>query len=107
MDKDVPPEYSFGYRRDIPGSSPLSLLYSTPNNVGPGSYVSNLNLPGHSQLNDEPKYSFRKEERKTLGKKGYDKFQTYDDKTFAIGVQVNSKKQTLPKYTVGKEKRCK
>ena len=48
MDKEDPPKYTFGYRRDLPGSSPLSLLYSTPNNVGPGLYVSNLELPGHS-----------------------------------------------------------
>ena len=39
-----------------------------------GLYISNLDLPGHSMLDDAPKYSFRKEERKGLGKKTFDKF---------------------------------
>lgn len=48
MDKKDPPKYTLGHRRDLPGTSPLNLLYSTPNQVGPSSYISNLALPPHS-----------------------------------------------------------
>lgn len=74
MDKMDPPKYTFGHRRDLPGTSPLNQLYSTPNNVGPSSYVGNLALPGHSKLESAPKYTFRKEDKRGLEKKQFSKF---------------------------------
>lgn len=35
----APPHFSFGYRRDLPGSSALAPTCSTPVIVGPGAYL--------------------------------------------------------------------
>jgi hypothetical protein len=58
-------KFSFGYRRDYPGFSCLQPLISTPNVVGPGSYVIQ-HKPDTSEIITNPKYSFTRAHRKRL-----------------------------------------
>ncbi|KAM3135007.1 hypothetical protein pb186bvf_012831 [Paramecium bursaria] len=97
-------KYSFGYRRDIPGASALAPTCSTPVIVGPGAYLQKQPA-STSNIEDLPKWSFTKGPK--IGKyfEGWDKHQTYDTKQIAVGTQVNSKKQSLPAYSVGKSSR--
>lgn len=95
-------KYSFGFRRDIAGSSPLVLLTSTGPVVGPGKYAHNQE--SLSKFHDPAKITMPKDIRDRQFKP-VDRNQTFDAKTKAIGVQVNSKKKTMPIISFGKAKR--
>ncbi|CAD8075831.1 unnamed protein product [Paramecium primaurelia] len=100
----TPPQFSFGYRRDIPGASALAPTCSTPVIVGPGAYLQKP--PANtSNLEDASRWTIPKGPK--IGKyfEGWDKNQTYDTKQIAVGVQVNSKKKSYPAFSVGKSTR--
>ncbi|KRX04808.1 hypothetical protein PPERSA_06442 [Pseudocohnilembus persalinus] len=104
QDVKNPEKYSFGFRREIQGASPLVANSSTPYIVGPGSYIQK-NVPKTSVIEDEPHWSFGKGPKLHKQHPGWDKNQTYDTKTRAIGNQLKSQKKTLPKFSFGKARR--
>ena len=91
----------------------MAPVTSTPVIVGPGSYLKKpvnyfgeyLKPASTSNLLDEPAWSIPKGPKLGKGFEGWDKNQTYDTKTRAVGTQVNSRKNTLPSYSVGKSQR--
>jgi len=96
-------KYSFGVRREIKGASPLVLLISTPNQVGPGSYIK-LGQGNTSTMEDHPEFSFPKDPKLKLDGPNFQKNQTYDTRS-SIGFQVASKNTTMPYISVGKAKK--
>ncbi|EAS00318.1 sperm-tail PG-rich repeat protein (macronuclear) [Tetrahymena thermophila SB210] len=97
-----PPKFSFGFRREIQGFSPLVANSSTPQLVGPGSYIQK-NVPNTSKIRNEPKWSFPNAERFS----GFqaDLSNAHYTKPRAIGTQYDSRKQTLPMFSFGKSTR--
>ncbi|EGR33575.1 hypothetical protein IMG5_048920 [Ichthyophthirius multifiliis] len=61
-DQKNPPKFTFGQKREVAGQSPLVYMGSTPNLVGPGSYILK-NVPKTSKIQNEPKYSIPKAKR--------------------------------------------
>jgi len=99
------PLYSFGVRREIKGASPLVLLISTPNQVGPGSY-GKLEQENTSTMADHPTWSFPKDQKLRPSGPNIQKNQTYDTRS-SIGSQIASKNQTMSEISIGKAKRDK
>ena len=90
--QDRPPKYSFGFRRDVKGSSVLQNLTATPGSVGPGRYVP------EASSNPSNKHNFSKWTLPKAGRTGpearpVDKHQTYDTRS-SIGRQNDSKKKS-------------
>jgi len=96
-------KFSFGVRREIKGASPLVLMISTPNQVGPGSYVK-LGQGNTSTMADHPTWSFPKDKKHRPTMVNAQKNQTYDTRS-SIGFQIASKNRTMPLIAVGKAKR--
>ena len=76
-------KFSFGYRRNLPGSSPVAPLISTPVNVGPGHYVGN-DLPITSKIDKAPQWSIPKHPKLKHDFKPPDKNQTYYTKSLLL-----------------------
>jgi len=98
-----PALYSFGVRREIKGASPLVQLISTPNQVGPGSYV-RLGQGNTSTMPDHPQFSFPKDKKLRLAIPNIQKNQTYDTRS-SIGVQVATRNRSMPLISIGKAKK--
>jgi len=98
-----PPKFSFGVRREIKGASPIVLMASTPNQVGPGSYL-RLQQENTSIMPDHPQYSFPKDKKHRPHHANIQKNQTYDTRS-SIGQQAVSKNRTMPVIAIGKAKR--
>lgn len=98
-----PPKYSFGVRREIKGASPIVLMASTPNQVGPGSYLK-LQQGNTSIMPDHPQYSFPKDKKHRPHQVAIQKNQTYDTRS-SIGLQCASKNRTMPEISIGKQRR--
>ena len=96
-------KHSFGYRRDYPGFSCLQPLISTPNVVGPGSYLIQQK-PDTSEIITMPKHSFAKAQRKRLVNKDFTINQTFSNLS-SLGVQQMSAKGTGPIVNFAREKR--
>jgi len=97
------PKFSFGVRREIRGASPLVQLISTPNQVGPGSYI-RLGQGNTSTMPDHPQFSFPKQKKGGMYSNGLQKNQTYDTRS-SVGGQVASKNRTMPEVSIGKARR--
>jgi len=95
--------FSFGVRREIKGASPLVLMASTPVQVGPGSYLK-LNQGNTSTMPDHPVHAFPKDLKHRPHTANFQKNQTYDTRS-SIGLQIASKKRTMPEISVGKARR--
>jgi hypothetical protein len=98
-----PPLYSFGVRREIKGASPLVMLISTPNQVGPGSYIKQ----GHgntSTMPDHPEFSFPKDQKLRPDGPTFQKNQTYDTRS-SMGVQIATRNRSMPLISIGKAKK--
>jgi len=97
------PKYSFGVRREVKGASPIVAMGSTPNQVGPGSYLSqqqgNTSVQGNA-----PKFSFPQDPKMKPTMPSVQKNMTYDTRS-SIGAQVSSKKKTMASTTFGKSGR--
>lgn len=98
-----PPQYSFGVRREIKGASPLVLMASTPNQVGPGSYIK-LGQGNTSTMPDHPSHAFPKDRKHRPHTVAIQKNQTYDTRS-SIGGQVASKNKTMPLVNIGRARR--
>ncbi|EGR29290.1 hypothetical protein IMG5_159370 [Ichthyophthirius multifiliis] len=96
------PKFSFGFRREIAGFSPLIANSSTPQLVGPGSYIQK-NVPRTSKITNEPIWSFPQAQRFSGFKADWSL--AHYNKPRAIGVQYDSRKQTLPQFSFGKSNR--
>jgi hypothetical protein len=94
------PKYSFGVRREVKGASPIVAMGSTPNQVGPGSYIS-LQQASTSIQKDAPKFSFPQDPKMKPTMPSIQKNMTYDVRS-SIGPQVLSKKKTMASSTFGK-----
>jgi len=99
----IAPKFSFGVRREIRGASPLVLLISTPNQVGPGSYI-RLGQGNTSTMNDHPEFSFPKDKKLRPTGTVIQKNQTYDTRS-SIGMQPHSSNRTMPEISIGKARR--
>jgi len=98
-----PPKFSFGVRREIKGASPMVLAISTPNQVGPGSYIKQ-GQGNTSTMADHPQFSFPKDQKHRMTMPNFQKNQTYDTRS-SIGGQVASKNRTMSAISMGKSKR--
>eukprot|EP00828_Plagiopyla_frontata_P008124 TRINITY_DN1398_c0_g1_i2.p1 TRINITY_DN1398_c0_g1~~TRINITY_DN1398_c0_g1_i2.p1 ORF type:complete len:332 (-),score=26.75 TRINITY_DN1398_c0_g1_i2:79-945(-) len=98
------PKYTLGFRRALQGQSPLQPYVSTPSIVGPGLYMKQQ-IPSVSTLEKQPAFSVPKAQRSNVENRTFDKYQSYDYKQKALGVQVNSKKKTLPAISIGRSLR--
>lgn len=67
-------------RREIKGASPIVLMASTPNQVGPGSYLK-LQQANTSIMPDHPQYSFPKDKKHRPYQVAIQKNQTYDTRS--------------------------
>jgi hypothetical protein len=99
----TPPHYSFGVRREIKGASPLVLMASTPQQVGPGSYLK-LEQGNTSTMKDHPKVGFTKELKFRGVGQSYQRNQTYDTRS-SVGGQIASRNRTMPEVSMGKAKK--
>jgi len=97
------PKFSFGVRREIKGASPLVQLISTPNQVGPGSYIK-LGQGNTSTMTDHPEFSFPKQKKLGNYNSSIQKNQTYDTRS-SIGSQVASRNKTMAEISIGKSRR--
>jgi len=97
------PKFSFGVRREIKGASPLAPMASTPQQVGPGSYIK-LGQGNTSIMPDHPKVGFTKGQRFMGVGVSIQKNQTYDTRS-CLGSQVVSEKKSMPLISIGKAKR--
>jgi len=97
------PKFSFGFRRDVQGASPLAPNTSTPNIVGPGRYIPK-DVPKTSIHADAPKWGFTKGEKFMGWEDRTQKNQTYDTRS-SIGAQVASQKKSNPVISIGKAKK--
>ena len=76
----APAKYSFGFRRQTQGESPLANNASTGEGVGPGSYL-RLQIPLTSDVGKNPVWTMAKAKRLGLFNTTWDKNQTYDMKS--------------------------
>lgn len=75
------PKFSFGFKRQIQGQSPLVSNASTGEGVGPGTYIHG-NVPLTSEINKNPSWYLPKAKRLGLFNTTWDKNQTYDMKSY-------------------------
>ena len=76
----APAKYSFGFRRQTQGESPLANNACTGEGVGPGSYL-RLQIPLTSDVGKNPVWTMAKAKRLGLFNTTWDKNQTYDMKS--------------------------
>lgn len=72
------PRYTFGFRREIRGYSPIAPNTSTPLIVGPGRYYRDREPPNTSIMPDAPKVGFTKQRKFLATSHDPQKNQTYD-----------------------------
>ena len=98
-------KFSFGYRRDIPGVSPLDSLISTNPTVGPGSYHrKNCVPPNSSQQKNEPSHKFPQRIRFLDSSSKIQTNQTYEIYR-SVADQTRSQKVSEPHINFTKAKR--
>lgn len=97
------PKFSLGIRRDVKGASPLILMASTPNIVGPGSYIKQ-GQGNTSTMADHPEFSFPKDPKFKAQSSGIQKNQTYDTRS-SMGAQTASTKKSMAQVSFGKAKK--
>jgi len=102
---DLPrqPTYSMGVRREIKGCSAIMAISSTPNQVGPGSYLKQ-EPASTSIMPDHPKFSFPKDPKHKPTQASFQKNQTFDIRS-SMGPQASSKNKTMSTISIGKAKR--
>lgn len=71
-------KYSFGYRREVPGYSPIVAVIGTNPIVGPTTYFRNNRLPLTSRIQSAPAHAVPKE-LKFKNKTGKTNSETYEE----------------------------
>lgn len=96
------PVYSFGNKKEKENESALTKPTSTPINVGPGLYEQNTKIL--STLKNDPKVSFNRTAKMSLGNKMQYVHETYEQYS-AISNQIRSNKRNDGYYKFDKADR--
>mmetsp|Transcript_61106 Transcript_61106/g.69989 ORF Transcript_61106/g.69989 Transcript_61106/m.69989 type:complete len:292 (-) Transcript_61106:1595-2470(-) len=96
-------KYSFGYRREVRGQSPLMAHNATPNLVGPGRYDTRR-VETTSKKAKAPTWSLPKASRTNRSFSSCERNQTYRN-DYSCGKQITSRRKNSPNCTFGSARR--
>ena len=96
------PRYTLGSRRENEAGV-LTNVTSTPDSVGPGTYVAE-SVTNLAKWKQESRWSFPQANRRELYDKPNERYQTYDVRS-SLGAQAISTKQSLPQFKIPQETR--